>query len=980
MKEMRLTIMPKCPLSARLLSSLRILSGAFFCMMACVPLRAQVFGGNPPSLKWYQLNNDTVRVIFPEGMQAQARQVFSTVMYLNENARTSIGPAQRKADIVLQNQGTFSNGYVALAPFRSEFEITPPASSFSLGSTNWLYQLSLHEYRHVLQNMNFRSGLGRTFHTLFGDYGQSFITNSLIPDWFWEGEAVFMETALSKQGRGRLPGFLDGFESLYRYGKQYGYAKIRNGSLKDRMPDHYPLGYLMVSYGREQYGTDFWKTITHEALLDHRYLRRENSHSSAAPFHWLQYDPYPLSAALKHATGTSIPGFYKKALHYYQQKWLATDTLAAAENEWHLRPSSSVTDYQYPCYLPDHRVLTLKSAYNHAAEIVAIDSAGREEKIVSPGAMDDAYFSYAGHYLAWAELRYDPRWGWKNYSVIRTFDLRTHRLRTITHKSRYFAPDISPDGEKIIAQEVTTNQQYQLALLDAASGKIIRALPNPHRWFYTFPKFYRGDQSVLSAVRNPEGEMAVVSQDIASGVTEVLTPFAHAILGMPVAVNDWIVFPASYGGTSVAMYALDTHSKQIHQLTRPPGNDEAATVDTALGALTFSTYAPSGYTLKTKRFDPAAGKQIPVDSLRKVWPSYVPGALAQEGGPVEGKIPLREEDVSRYHALQHLLKVHSWTLFPNYPETGFFLESQDVLNTMQASLGGGYNFDEASPFVRLQAIYGGLFPVLQLSATQWFHRQGYASDQHKVFWNESAFSAGASIPLNLSANRYTRLLTLGSSISLDHLHYLPGQSLKSDHGQVQYITPYLQFSNAILSAPQEIYPRFAQSLSLTYNHTFGGHYAEQFSGRFDLFLPGLVRNHSFYVDADFAKRDNRRNYLFSDNFVYARGYNAVPFSRIYRLGLNYQLPLCYPDVGLNWAYLLRIRLHLFGDYSQATLRPGIVSPGTYRSAGAALYFDTKWFNYLTLPIGVRYSRLLDRDYEEPARTSRLELLLQLQLY
>ena len=41
--------------------------------------------------------------------------------------------------------------------------------------------------------------------------------------------------------------------------------KLRNNSMKDYVPDHYPLGYLMVNYGREKYGLDFWSKVTHDA-------------------------------------------------------------------------------------------------------------------------------------------------------------------------------------------------------------------------------------------------------------------------------------------------------------------------------------------------------------------------------------------------------------------------------------------------------------------------------------------------------------------------------------------------------------------------------------------------------------------------------------------------------------------------------------------------------------------------------------------
>ncbi len=231
-----------------------------------IALSAQHFGGNPPSLKWHQINTDTVRIIFPAGLETQGQRVANIVHYLNRNTRTSIGNRQQKVDIVLQNQTLESNGYVMLGPFRSEFYLSPPPSSLELGSLKWEEQLALHEYRHVLQNMNFRQGISKVFSILGGQLGQAAVTNIAVPNWFWEGDAVTMETALSHQGRGRLPAFFDGFRGLTLDKRNYSYMKIRNGSYRDYIPDHYELGYLMSVYGRNHYGQTFWRDVTTDAV------------------------------------------------------------------------------------------------------------------------------------------------------------------------------------------------------------------------------------------------------------------------------------------------------------------------------------------------------------------------------------------------------------------------------------------------------------------------------------------------------------------------------------------------------------------------------------------------------------------------------------------------------------------------------------------------------------------------------------------
>src|SRR6476661_3931938 len=65
---------------------------------------SQRFAGNPPSLKWKQINTDTARIIFPEGLDSQAQRVSSLVHYLASQRPIALGDKLYKINIVLQNQ------------------------------------------------------------------------------------------------------------------------------------------------------------------------------------------------------------------------------------------------------------------------------------------------------------------------------------------------------------------------------------------------------------------------------------------------------------------------------------------------------------------------------------------------------------------------------------------------------------------------------------------------------------------------------------------------------------------------------------------------------------------------------------------------------------------------------------------------------------------------------------------------------------
>ena len=143
----------------------------------------------------------------PPGLEMQARQVAFLVSRLSQTTLSTIGSKQKPVDIVFHNLTTISNGYVQLAPFRSEFQLTPSQNSFDLGSLPWNQTLAIHEYRHVQQYNNFCVGLSKVFYILFGQDGLAFANNLSVPNWFLEGDAVFQETLVSQQGRGRLAFF-----------------------------------------------------------------------------------------------------------------------------------------------------------------------------------------------------------------------------------------------------------------------------------------------------------------------------------------------------------------------------------------------------------------------------------------------------------------------------------------------------------------------------------------------------------------------------------------------------------------------------------------------------------------------------------------------------------------------------------------------------------------------------------------------------
>ena len=930
---------------------------AFICTFAYLHIcifaaSAQNFGGNPPSLKWRQINTDTVRVIFPAGLETQGERVANIVHYLNQHTRNSIGNRQQKVNIVLQNQTLESNGYVQLGPFRSEFYLNPPPSSLELGSLQWDEQLALHEYRHVLQNMNFRQGISKAFSYLGGELGQAAITNVAVPNWFWEGDAVTMETALSPQGRGRLPAFFDGFRGLMLDSKHYSYMKIRNGSYRDYVPNHYELGYLMSVYGRTHYGQTFWRDVTTDAVRFRGVF-------------------YPLSQSIRRRTGYNITGFYQATMKEYQQAWQQYANRPAITPAKPLNaPANIVTNYRYVYSAGPGQWVTLKSSYQRIPGFYLVDSTGHEQLLTRPGNSFDDFFTYNNGRILWTEARYDARWVWKDYSIIKLYDRASGHTATITHRTKYFSPDITNDGQSIIVAFTTPKQQYGLHLLNAHTGAVKQVLPNPENWYYSFPRFTADGQSVISPVRNRLGQMALVQQSISSGESTLLTPFSFNVIGAPIVAGDTLYFTGGWKDVN-NIYACTLADKKIYQVTDRPNSILHGAVDAQQQQMVFSEFTADGYKLYSAPLQ--ASQWRPLDTGVDAHSAWLKPQL-EESGNILPIVPHNDYPVKKYSQLTRPFNLHSWVPTFDDPDYSLTLYGNNILNTTSTAIGYTYNRNEGSSAIGANFLFGGWFPYLQAGVDYTFNRSALVKDIGRLYWKELDWHGGITIPLLLSSGKYGRSLSVGSNY-----HYLrsyPDGFKFRDEG-IQYLNNTLVFSNQRIKAPQNIYSHFGQYLYLQYTHSIDEVPAEQFYGRFDLYLPGLFPNHSIVLQAAYQQKDTMQRYSFTDNFVYARGYNEPFYGHIYKLGANYHFPIAYPDWGFaQLIYLMRLRGNAFYDYSQA-YNFRTKTSRRFASTGGELFFDTKIGNTIPFSFGVRFSHLLDPDPVEATR-NRFDFILPLQ--
>lgn len=919
---------------------------------------AQNFGGNAPSVKWKQINTSKARVIFPTGLDSQANRIANLMQLMDSATVETIGGKQRKWNIVLQNQTTIPNAYVRMAPIMSELYMTPGQDNFSTGSIRWDDNLMTHENRHMQQFSNFNRGLTKAFSFFLGQEGQLLANGLFLPDYFFEGDAVWQETLVSKQGRGRMPAFYNGFKSLWQQNKNYSWMKYRSGSLKDFVPDHYAIGYLLVAYGYQKYGDVFWNKVTEDAVRFKSFFNKAIEKHSGVPFKQFRQDAI---------------NYFKDQTYPVNKEMAFTIPL---NNYITGIKKNNVIDYLFPNFISDDSIIVTKKSYKQVAAFYLLVN-GKEEKIWVKNYVIDDYYSYNNGKVVYASFQSDPRWSNRDYSVIQVLDIKTQKQQQLTFKSKYFSPDINAAGSEVLAVNVNTNGTNNLHRLNAATGAVIFEVPNHNDYFFTQTKYINSNTAV-AAVRNPEGKMALIKVDITTGKTENITAFSYNVLGYPSVKGDTVYF-TMMNANADNTFAVTLADNKIYRLTNNL-NSVYHPVVNSKNELLVAAFTAEGSRLSKISLNPAQWQNVAATDFNTP-DLYTASALQKNGTGALYNLTDKKNKVTNYNQSSHLFNIHSRRPILGESEFGYTIYSDNVMSNFSNNLSYTYNRNDKSHTVGFNSAFAKWFPVLSIGAEESFNRTLDTAFGKSVQFNSATLKTGFAIPLQFIGGRTNQFLSFGAGYNMEQYYYKAVGKNIFNNKAINYGNAFFSFSNASRKAIQHINPRWAQAISINYRDAFNYSNSYKLVGSAALYFPGLSVNHSIVLNAAYQKRDTIGD-LFSNIFPYARGYEALSTRRMYKFGFNYHFPLCYPDWGVaGLIYFQRIRANGFFDYNSATAKftNGSIAEVKSRSTGGELYFDTKVWNSLPVTIGVRFAHLLDTDLLNRGVKNKWEIIVPVNL-
>ena len=965
----------------------------FFMLSAYAKGQFMDYGSDPSRIRWKTAEMPHYKLIYPSSNDSAAYRYALFLEHTYPQMGKTIGASKIRSFPVILHPGNMrSNGMVVWAPRRMELITTP---SSGLGAQSWDKHLVLHESRHVLQMYKLSQGIFRPLHYVLGEQTAG-IASFFIPKWFFEGDAVVTETAMSNSGRGRLPEFNMGYRSRMLSGDFYSYDKWALGSYKDYTGDYYALGYNLASFARYRYGADVWDKVTS------RYTRR-----------FFQVPPF--SKALKHVAGIHTRTLFDETFRFLHEEWAGQDSIYKHSGfdgkiNYITPETKKYTSYHYPQVLDDSSMIAVKTGLDDIGSLVIVKD-GEEKRLCYLGNISSRIILNHNR-VYWTEYVPGVRWTHENYSELRYYDLASRQTVTVTPKQRFLAPAIEKAGKVAAVSQPSASGINRIVLLDIEdkefrrgdvrsegfqdeksqregdkgknyrSDEVFRHYDVPFNGFVKEMAFT--DANKIAAVVVHDKGLGLFQLDLLSGRWNELMEPASANITSLTEHDGRLFFESGLNGTN-NIYSFDLLTSESIRLTTSRFGAFAPAFSNDGKKLYFSDYNANGHRIASVSVDdlqrqPAAFDQTYAFALAETVAEQEQFNLDADS---LGKIDFNPD---LYRKGSHLLHVHSWTPFyydatsalsslsddlSTIVKPGCMLLSQNMLSTMASQV--GWYYDDGYHHGKLSVAYRGWFPVIDLSIDYGSKAFDYGwqkneEDKDLLVYrvtdrNLMEAEARLYLPFNFTRNHYISGFQPSVIYSYTNSRYQQFESRK--FRQYQYLFGELRYYHYRKLAHRDILPRLGYQIQLQYlnipsdTENFGSLYAAKLIS----YLPGLIRGHGLMLRVMYQYQDEEGKTFYTPQKLVdqARGYHYMYQTRQkLELKADYAFSLFCPDWSMGGlAYIKRIRSNVFYDLSknQAAKQSGWT---TQSSCGADLIFDCNVFRLSSpMSLGVRIIKPID---------------------
>lgn len=820
-------------------------------------------GQNASSVNWRQINTKYFQIIFPEDFKGKAQELANIISYANKQSREHLSSEPKRISIIIQNNTTVDNGFVTLAPWRSEFYSVANQENEGV---DWLKKLAVHEYRHIVQLEKFREGVGKVLYVLMGEQGLGALTLLTTPLWFLEGDAVSIETLKTKVGRGDYGPFLREFKAQLLEGDSLSYEKASFGSYKDYVTDHYKLGYHMVEFVREEFGVTVWDSVLTSVAKN--------------PF-----IPYPFSFYLKKITGKTTAEIYSDLYPYLKNKW-NTQNKKYTKNISISGINKNYTSYSNPVLNEHGKLFCLKKSYDNITQIVQLDTLNEDKLIHTPGRIDQTSFSYGSGKLLWIEKRRDPRWQYRDYSEIILYDIQNKRKNRIKRRTRWFGASLNKNGDKIALVEFSKANLSDLVITDIEGNELNRLSINNGMAYH--PSWT--DNSVLF-VSLFEGQSYLINWDNNNNKLDTLFESEHPI-SYPQVSDKGVVLQTSINGKDEIV--IIKNNKMYYCITPEFGLQFPKVFNSDVY---YADYHNTGMRI-------VKSKLIVRDEVRVEFK--------------DKKIPDLDTlsfEVKKYYPLLHLFNIHSWapvSIYPNEQELklGMSLFSQNKLSSSTLRMNYDYDWIQSGQKIKVSYEFAHFYPIIFADYTREVSPESIMlGTTAKV--DQETIATGTRFSWLFDNNKFIKnVLIQGAYVNTLSKYYFDSLYVDTDL-RIENIQCLFYFGTSYRKAKKNIFSKWSFSLE-------GRFYASlsesnnSLMGNTTVTVPGLLKNHGLKL----SYSNQRSNSLFVPNYIReSRGHLNYFFQDAQKVSVDYAFPLLYPDFKLGkLAYIQRLRMDFFYDF------------------------------------------------------------------
>jgi len=908
----------------------------FLLIFNAIGAKAQFFqtGQDPSSIEWKQINTSNFQIIYPEEFEKQAQRLSFVLEKVYESGWKTLDSKPHKISVVLHTRTVNSNGLVAWAPKRIELFTTPNQKIYS---QDWLEQLALHEFRHLVQLDKIQTEMPGLIKVILGEQATAIAVGAYLPFWFLEGDAVVTETALSNSGRGRLASFSMPYRAQLIEREAYSFDKAYLGSFIDYVPNHYELGYLLVGKSREKYGPKIWADA----------VKKVGDHPLSLT---------PLNSTVRKNTSQSTKQLYSGIFEDLAKDWKQDLLSRSIDSISIVSPHKNVyTEYLYPHFYQDSFIVAYRITLNDIGRFVRIGPDKSEKVIYTPGTIFEESASMEENLLIWAERRADLRWAHADRSVIQVLNIENGNIHEIKNQNKLFSPVISPDLKSFAAVEVDAENNISLSVFDLKTGIVKERFNTADNQYFFTPCWDEKGENLYFVSLSANGKY-LGTINLETKQLQQLTECTFANLKNPSYSGNNVIFSSDFSGVD-NIYSLDLKSKTITEIASVAFGADYPIVSKSGGQLLFSNYSSAGYQLGTLNLSHKDLRRNIEYIQLKTYPLAENLAAQEIGIPDFSNPDSVSYPTKKYSKLGHLFNFHSWA--PAYLDVnsyeirpGVSLFSQNKLGTAVTQLGYDYNVSDKTGRYKLGFNYSGFYPELnaelsygdvastyyQINNTIDGSGQIIQSDTttQRYTWKELSVDLDVRLPLNFSKGKYSRAFVPEIQYSIKNVSDKDSALTGLYPENYDALAYRIYLYNLLRQSEQALQPKWGQQFDMIYRHTpFNDKDFGTLSGiQSVLYFPGFSSNSGFRIYQGYQVKTFSSSYSFSDFVRYPRGFHGYQNNKMYSISTDYKIPLFYPDFSFGkLAYFKRIKSSFFYDWAWLSIpvvdNEGVIYPNAH---------------------------------------------------